>query len=454
MTVRNPRKLFRSSPLPAARFFLLLGVGVGIISCCPKTPPPPEVAPRTEVPAQSRLERMKTAMVATGLDVLEREGFQRLKGRKVGLIANHSAINRRGVHLLDLVLEHPDVQLVALFSPEHGFRGAADEKVASGREETTGLPLHSLYGQTQRPTEEMLQGIDTMVFDIQDIGARFYTYIATMGMCMEEAGRREIRFLVLDRPNPIGGWWFDGPIQDEDLVGEFTSFLPMPLAHGLTVGEVAQLFNTQYGIGADLEVVGMEGWKRDMFFDETGLPWVNPSPNMRSVDEEILYTMVGLTENPGTGLSVGRGTDRPFEYLGAPWVNGEALARELNGRDLPGVWFLPAVFVPSPLAPTGETLNYPHTGQTCRGVRVVVTNRWTIQPVQAGIHLMHALLQLHPDHYKIDNARRLVGASWVIDALKKGENPESIIARWRDSEAFQRYAAAREKVLRYEFQTP
>ncbi len=404
-----------------------------------------QYAPTTVNPVEIHDE----GIVLTGLDVLEREGFKRLKGRRVGLIVNQTSINREGRHHLDLVLEHPEVKVVALFSPEHGFRGIADERVASGREESTSLPLYSLYGETRRPTDEMLVGIDTLVFDLQSNSARFSTTISTMGMCMEEASKRGIKYVVLDRPNPIGGLWFDGPIQDEDLVGKFISFKPMPIFPGMTVGELALLFKTHYGIGADLEVVKMKGWKRGMFADETGLPWVNPSPNMRSVNEQILYTMVALTEY-NRDVSVGRGTDRPFEYIGAPWINGEKLAKELCRRHLPGLWFSPMVFVPSSTDITGrKNYPYPHTGKACHGVRIVVTNRMAVKPVEAGIHLLHALLKVHPDRYTVDGLRGLVGAGWVLEALKKGDTPEQIITRWRQSEEFQAFAQARATVLLY-----
>jgi uncharacterized protein YbbC (DUF1343 family) len=268
-------------------------------------------------------------------------------------------------------------------------------------------------------------------------------------MCMEEAAKRGIKFMVLDRPNPLGGAWFDGPIQDEDLVGGFTSFKPMPIFPGMTVGELALLFNTYYGIGADLEVVKMEGWKRGMFMDETGLPWANPSLNMRSVTEQLLYTMVGLTEG-NRDISVGRGTDRPFEYVGAPWIDGEKLASELRRRHLPGLWFNPMVFIPSATDITGrENYPYPHTGQPCHGVRVVVTDRRAVRPVEAGIHLLDALLKVHPERYSTERLRGHVGAGWVVEALKRGEEPEQIIARWRQSEEFRAFAHARQRVLLY-----
>ncbi|GAB4188957.1 MAG: DUF1343 domain-containing protein [Phycisphaeraceae bacterium] len=388
--------------------------------------------------------------VAVGLDALQREGFERLKGRNVGLITNHSGINARGEHILDLMHASPNVQLVAIFTPEHGIRGTEDRHVASDTDPATGLPIHSLYGKTRKPTPEMLKGIDTLVYDIQDIGARFYTYISTLGLCMEAAAENGIRLIVLDRPNPLGGTDFDGPIQDEDLIGKFTSFRPMPITHGMTVGEIALLFKNHHGIGCDLEIIRCEGWRRGMLFDETGLPWVNPSPNMRSVVEEILYPMVALTE-ANKDVSVGRGTDRPFEYLGAPWLDGDALTAELRSRELPGIWVMRTTFIPSGTDITGRK-NYPYQfiDEVCQGVRFVVTDRRAVRPVEAGLHMLAALLKVHPERYRVDKLRGLVGAQWVLDALNAGEPVERIVQRWRNMEAFKAFAEARQRVLLYE----
>ncbi len=381
---------------------------------------------------------------------MQRDNFAALKGRKVGLITNHSGINRHGEHILDLMHASQNVELVAIFTPEHGIRGEADHGVDSGVDETTGLPIHSLYGKTRKPTDEMLEGVDTLVFDIQDIGARFYTYIATLGECMNAAARLDIRVYVLDRPNPLGGTDFDGPIQDDDLIGNFTAFKPMPTTHGMTTGEIALLFNGTYGIGCDLEVIKCEGWVRGVMFDETGLPWVNPSPNMRSMSEEIIYTMVAQTE-ANKDLSVGRGTDRPFEYLGAPWVDGDALTAELRSRNLPGIWVMRTTFIPSGTDITGRE-NYPYQfiDEVCQGVRFVVTDRKAVRPVEAGIHMLDALLEVHPERYSVEKLRKLVGAQWVLDALKAREPVEQIVARWRGSQAFKDFADARAEVLLYD----
>jgi uncharacterized protein YbbC (DUF1343 family) len=435
----------RNRPSPSRFPFLACAclVALAAAGCATR---PASVGPQA---GANRLDTAGGSRVLTGLDVLQREDFARLKGQRVALIGNHSSINREGVHLLDLLRQHPNVELVALFSPEHGFRGTADEHVADGVHEQTGLPIFSLYGATRVPTDAMLPGIDTVVFDMQDIGARFYTYISTMGEFMRKAQEHNIRFIVLDRPNPIQGNWFDGAIQDTDLVGRFTSFRPMPIAHGMTIGEMARMYWEFDDIRPELEIVPMEGWRRDMYFDETGLPWVNPSPNMRSVDEELLYTMIALTEG-NRDLSVGRGTDRPFEYLGAPWVDGERLTRNMNERRLPGLWFMHTTFVPSPVDITGRpNVRYPFTGEVCNGFRVVITDRHTVSPVAAGIHMLDALLEIHPDRYRIDQLRGLLGAQWVMDALNERQDPDEIVRRWRESPEFMEFAQQRRQVLLY-----
>ncbi|MCO5166373.1 MAG: DUF1343 domain-containing protein [Planctomycetes bacterium] len=408
--------------------------------------PPPAPAPPTSGPDAGPVAPVST-VVLTGLDVLVRDGCAPLRGRRVGLVVNHTAIDRQGRHAIDLLVAAPGVTLAALLSPEHGLRGDQDAPVASGVDARTGLPVHSLYGQTRRPTDAMLEGLDTLVFDIQDVGARFYTYISTLGLLLEEAARRGLRVVVLDRPNPTGGHGFDGPLQDPDLVGRFTSFWPMPVTHGMTVGEVARLMNDD--LAADLQVIACEGWRRGLLQDETGLPWVNPSPNLRSVDEALLYPMVALTE-ANHDLSVGRGTDRPFEYVGAPWVDGEGLAAALEARALPGLWFSATTFVPSRRDVTGrENVAYPFAEQVCRGVRVVVTDRRALRPVEAGLHLLDALLRLHPDRYRVDRLRGLIGARWVLEALERGDDPAAIVARWRADPALAAFARARARALLY-----
>ncbi|HEV3141179.1 MAG TPA: exo-beta-N-acetylmuramidase NamZ domain-containing protein, partial [Vicinamibacterales bacterium] len=308
--------------------------------------------------------------VLTGIDVLEANGFAELQGKRVALLTNQTGKDRAGRSTIDILAHAPGVALVALFSPEHGIRGLLDEKVASSRDEATGLTIHSLYGDTRRPTEAMLAGVDSVVVDLQDIGARFYTYPATMAYVMEEAAKRGIAVVVLDRPNPIGAA-VEGPIQDPAAIG-FTGYLPMPIRHGLTIGELARLFNGERKIGAALTVVPMRNWGRTEWFDETGVPWTNPSPNMRNMAAATVYPGIGAIE--GTNISVGRGTDTPFEQIGAPWIDGSALAAFLNARAIPGIRFYPVAFTPAAGSKFG--------GQQCSGVFLIVTDRNVLRPVR------------------------------------------------------------------------
>ena len=284
--------------------------------------------PRTFVSALLIL--LQTQPVKTGIDVLARDGFAPLQGKRVGLVTNHTGRGAAGTSTIDLLASAKGVTLAALFSPEHGIRGEADAKVAGGRDAKTGLPIHSLYGKTTKPTAEMLKDVDVLVYDIQDVGARFYTYITTLALVMEAAKENDTGVVVLDRPNPIGGEAVEGPILEDALRGDFIGYFPIPMRHGLTIGELATLYNTEFKIGCRLEVVKMEGWKRPMYFDETGLPWVNPSPNMRSLAAAISYPGLGALE--ATSLSVGRGTGRAFVLYGAPWIDGKKLGGD-RGHD-------------------------------------------------------------------------------------------------------------------------
>jgi uncharacterized protein YbbC (DUF1343 family)/CubicO group peptidase (beta-lactamase class C family) len=367
--------------------------------------------------------RAHNSAVLTGLDKLRAEGFAALKGRRVGLVTNHTGRARDGASVIDLLHSASGVSLVALFSPEHGIRGALDDKVPSGRDEKTGLVIHSLYGETQRPTDEMLRGIDTLVIDIQDIGARFYTYTTTMAYVLEEAAKRRIAVVVLDRPNPIGGFQIEGPTIDESARG-FTAYFPMPIRHGLTMGELARLFNAENKIGADLTVVPLQGWRRDAWYDETGLPWINPSPNMRNMTEAVLYPGIGAIE--ATNISVGRGTDTPFEQVGAPWVDAVRLADHLNERQLPGIRFYPVSFTPT---------SSKHAGQQCQGVYMLVTNREALRPVRVGLEVAAALWRLHGSAFKIDDAARLLGSREALERIKAADDPVNIAAGWTPAEA-------------------
>jgi uncharacterized protein YbbC (DUF1343 family) len=329
------------------------------------------------------------------------------------------------------------VTLVALFSPEHGIRGILDENVPSSRDEGTGLTIHSLYGETRRPTAAMLDGIDTMVIDLQDVGARFYTYMTTMAYVMEESAKRNIRVVVLDRVNPINGYQIEGPILakgESTFVGYLWS---MPTRHGMTLGELARLFNGENAIGADLVVVELRNWRREAWFDETGLPWINPSPNMRNLLQATLYT--GVASFEGTNISVGRGTDTPFEQIGAPWIDGVQLAEALNARNLPGIRFYPVRFTPTASK---------YAKEECQGVFMVITDRAALRPVRVGVEIGSALQRLYGAHFQIDLAELLYGAKEGLARIKAGDDPASIASTWGGAEARWRLMRAQYLIYR------
>lgn len=373
--------------------------------------------------------------VLTGIDVLERESFKRVNGMRLGLITNHTGRNRSGRATIDVLHKAPNVKLVALFSPEHGIRGLADDKISDSKDEQTGLPIYSLYGETRRPKPEQLKDLDALVFDIQDIGARFYTYISTLGYVMEEAAKLKLPVIVLDRPNPIGGLEIEGPVGDQDKAS-FTAYHTIPVRHGMTIGELGQLFNEQRKIGADLRVIKIEGWRRAMWLDETNLIWVNPSPNMRSLTEATLYPGVGLLET--TNVSVGRGTDTPFEVVGAPWIDGQSLAAHLNARRIPGVRFVPVRFTPKASV---------FKDQECGGVNIIVTDRTRFRPVTAGLEMAVALRKLYPADWKVDSYLRLLVNTDTLDRIKRGETAAEIIKTWNPK--LDEFRGVRAKVLLY-----
>lgn len=385
---------------------------------------------------------LQGAPVRTGLEVLVRDGFKPLQGRRVGLVTNHTGRDGAGASTIDILAGAKGVTLAALFSPEHGLRGQADAKVASARDEKTGLPIHSLYGKTTKPTAEMLKDVDVLVFDIQDVGARFYTYITTLALVMEAAKENDRGVLVLDRPNPVGGETVEGPVLEDALRGDFIGYFPIPMRHGLTIGELATLYNREFRIGCRLEVVAMEGWKRSMYFDETGLPWVNPSPNMRSLAAAISYPGLGALE--ATNLSVGRGTGRAFVLYGAPWIDGKKLCDELNGRKLQGVAFKPAAFTPAvePGMP-----RYPHAEKECQGFEVQITDRATYRPVTAALHAFDALMRLYPKEFSFGKAHRFFGLRSVEADLKSGKSPADIEKSWEPDR--DRFRQARKACLLY-----
>lgn len=375
--------------------------------------PAPRARPPTSVP------------VLTGIDVLAKQNFAPLRGLRVGLITNHTGHDRARRSTIDLLKAATGVRLVALFSPEHGLRGTLDEKVGDSVDERTGLPVFSLYGESRAPGPEQLASLDALVFDIQDIGCRFYTYISTMGLAMEAAARAGKKFFVLDRVNPINGLAVEGPVHGG--ASTFVAFHKLPLRHGLTVGELARLFNAERGWKCDLTVIPLEGWSRAQWFDETGLPWTNPSPNMRNLTAATLYPGVGLLE---TAMSVGRGTDTPFEVVGAPYVDDVKFAAELNRAGLPGVRFVPIRFTPR--ASTFKD-------QPCGGVYLVVTDRDALNAVDLGLTLALALQRLYPGQFAAGNLLPLLTDAAVLEAVKAGRPLAEIKQLWAtDLEAFAR----------------
>jgi uncharacterized protein YbbC (DUF1343 family)/CubicO group peptidase (beta-lactamase class C family) len=386
--------------------------------------------------ASGTLEAPAPVPVLSGIDVLRADGFAPLRGKRVGLVTNHTGIARDGATTIDLLYGAKDVKLVALFSPEHGIRGTLDDKVASTTDQKTGLPIYSLYGETRRPTSAMLDGLGAIVIDLQDVGARFYTYTTTMAYVLEEAASRRIPVVVLDRPNPINGFQIEGPALDKSQIGFTGYFAPMPVRHGLTIGELARLFNGENKIGADLTVIEARNWKRQAWFDDTGLPWINPSPNMRNLIQATVYPGIGAIET--TNLSVGRGTDTPFEQIGAPWIDGPALSDALNARRIPGIRFYPVRFTPSASK---------YAGEECQGVFLIVTDRAALRPVRLGIEVAAMLHKMYGAKFTLDAAERLFGSREGINRIRAGDDPAAIAASWSAAEA--RWRLLRAQYLLY-----
>jgi len=368
-----------------------------------------------------------------GIDHLESERYAPLRGMRIGLITNHTGIDRAWNPTIDSLRSAPDVTLVALFSPEHGIRGTVDANVADATDPVSGLPLYSLYGDTRKPKPEQLAGLDALVFDIQDVGTRFYTYIATMGLAMEAAAAAHVKFVVLDRVNPIGGSEFEGPLLHGDE--SFIAWHSLPIRHGMTVGELAQMFNDERHIGADLTVIPLTRWHRELWMDDAGLPWINTSPNMRSVTEAGLYPGIGILES---AVSVGRGTETPFEIVGAPYIDGATLARELTAMSLPGIRFEATSFTPSSSV---------FAKQLCGGVRMTITDRRTLRPVSMGIAIALVLHRTYPNEFALDKIAPLLRDPATLEAIRADKPLAEIVAIWREDEAA--FAARRAKYLLY-----
>jgi len=390
-----------------------------------------------------------SAQVLSGIDILAQRNFDLLQGKRIGLITNQTGRSANGSSSIDLLSTAPAVQLVALFSPEHGIRGEADVKLDSGVDLITGLPIHSLYGTSCRPTPEMLTNIELLVFDIQDIGARFYTYIGTLHHALRAAKTHGIPLVVLDRPNPISGSELAGALPDPTEIAKhltadstgcrsLTITHPIPTRHGLTIGELARLINHEAGIDADLQIVPMSGWQRRMAWNETGLPWINPSPNMKDPTAALLYPGLGILE--ATNLSVARGTDFPFHRYGAPWIVPAAVITQLP--HLPGFRFRPTSFTPT--AP-----GHPYRDQLCHGIEVTVTDPRLADPILAGLHLVQAIYRAHPKQYRAHNGFHSMVGDWSAwqRLTAGGESPEQVISGWQ--QRLEQFKQRREQYLLY-----
>jgi uncharacterized protein YbbC (DUF1343 family) len=376
--------------------------------------------------------------VRPGIDVLSESPPAELQQRRVGLITNHTGVTRGGTSSIDVLAGMPTLQLVALFAPEHGIRGvAADgEIVSSSVDQRTGLPIHSLYGETRKPTPEMLAGIDALLFDIQDVGARQYTYVSTMALAMEAAREAGIPFYVLDRPNPIGGIAVEGNLLDPAFA-TFVGMYPIPTRHGLTAGELAGLINTEFGVGANLSVIRAEGWSRDLWYDHSGLPWINPSPNIRRLEAAIHYPGTVFLE--GTNL-LERGTDLPFEQTGAPWLDAAAIVNQMNAMRLPGIRF-EAIALPV------ESTSRKYPGETVQGIRYHLTDRNTYRPVRTSLLLIDAIRRRHPEQFQWSGTMdRLSGTDQVRQAIESGTLLQ-LIGGWEADE--QRFREMRQPYLLY-----
>jgi uncharacterized protein YbbC (DUF1343 family) len=383
--------------------------------------------------------------VVPGLEVLLRDSAHLVRGKRVGFITNQTALTSSGESAIDLLHASRDVNLVALYGPEHGLRGGIEGgvRIAGGVDERTGVTVHSLYGSTQRPTPAMLRGVDVLLFDMQDIGARPYTFVWTMAMAMEVAAAQRIPFIVLDRPNPITAR-AEGPLMElamRNVAQAITGYYPVPLRHGMTVGEVARYINGEYGIGAQLTVIPAEGWRGRQWFDETALPWTDPSPNIRSLEAALTYS--GLVLFEATNLSVGRGTDAPFSYVGAPWLDPAALLRRIAQYDMPGVALDTTSFVPR-----GEGW-IPFRGERVRAVRLRITDRDAYRPVWMTLVLMSAIRAQHPQQFRVTNngMTQMLGSHWARQAFDRGDDPREIWRRWEQE--LSRWGAVKEKYRLY-----
>jgi len=360
--------------------------------------------------------------VLCGIDVLQRDQFKQLQGMNIGLITNQTGVTRDGIPTGKVLKDASGLTLKAIFSPEHGIQGKLDQStIADGVDETTGLPIFSLYGANRAPTDKSLEGIDTIVFDIQDIGTRFYTYVSTMGNALEVASKKGLRFVVLDRPNPINGVDIGGPLLDEGQQS-FVAYHNVPLRHGMTAGELAKMIVAERKWEVKLDVIAVEQWRREQYFDQTGLYWVRPSPNMRTLNQAILYPGIGLIEF--SNISVGRGTDTPFERVGAPWLDARRLLKRLSTYDLKGVCFVPERFTPS---------SSKFENQECFGFQILVTDRSVIDPLRVGLAIAHALAREYPEQWQAAQTIKLLGSKSLLEAILHEEDFEKVFTKANES---------------------
>jgi uncharacterized protein YbbC (DUF1343 family) len=398
--------------------------------------------PGAATPAARRLTArmpVPARQVRAGVDVLVDEDFRPLAGRRVGLLTNATGMGRDGRSTVDVLAsaqaKKAGVTLARLFSPEHGPRTDVDANVPDGTDPKTGLPIVSLYGERRRPDAKDFAGLDAVVIDLQDVGTRFYTYPSTAGYLLEAAAKANVAVVVLDRPDPIGGAIFEGPLADEDKLS-ITAYHTIPVRYAMTPAELLRLANAEKGLGARLEVVKMRGWSRELWFDETGLEWINPSPNMRSLTQATLYPGVGLVET--TNVSVGRGTESPFEVVGAPWIDASKLAAYLDSRRVPGVRFTPLHFTPADSV---------HAGKRCGGVRITVTDRSALRSVALGIEIAAALRTLYPVDWDRSRLPALIANADTVARIERGDSPESIVESWRP--ALEEFRSRRARWLLY-----
>ena len=421
-------------------FVLVLFVGISILACKNKSGQNQEAVKK----------EMAKRVVIGAERLFDADFFPLVKGKKIALVTNHTGLLPEGRHLVDVMHENKEVDLALLFGPEHGIRGEEDTHVADGTDKGTGLPVVSLYGKVRKPTAEMLKGIEVVLFDIQDVGARFYTYIATMNHVLEAAAEQGIRYLVLDRPNAIGGIYVDGPVGDKQLE-PVIGVDQLPVVHGMTVGELAHMFNEERGKKglekAALTVVKMENYKREMWYDETGLPWIKPSPNMLTLTTAAMYPMTCLLE--GTNISEGRGTLHPFEHIGAPWIDGRELANQLNGYNLEGVSFSKAQFVPERIVDGIEIYPPKFLGDTCYSAEIKLLDRNKFASSKAAVYMLDALYRLYPD--KLEWKEKRMDGLWktasVREGILSGKSPEAIIEEWKDGLSY--YKEIRAQYLLY-----